>query len=220
MRFAPVLSRSTKTEHDHSAEQVAQRERRRKHLTVVYGEGFDLLVEVHDIARPLADRVGVEPRPLVFRDDVADLAESVHSLAVAVFDLVTAADARRRTAHLGPNERGRAMKVLAEIAERPAAPAITDAMLSSGLWVQELCDLAGPYGGRLSDLLAHALAPGARRGLLSPSEVVVEALRLVDRSAVALERHLDRAALTRAQPRRRAAKPNPRAELAKMGVHL
>ena len=217
MRFLP---QATTERVDLVAQQAEQRERRRKHLTVTYGEGFDLLSEVYDLCQPLAERVAAEPRPVALRQDVDDLAEAVHSLCVAVHDLIAAADARRRTAHLGPRDRPRALRALAELAERPRPPEVTDAMLGSGLWVHELCELAGPLAGTLSDLLAHAVAPGTRRGLLSPSEVLVEALRPVDRAAVSLERHLHRAELSRAQPRRRPAQPDPRAELQRLGVQL
>ncbi|MCB0907523.1 MAG: hypothetical protein KDB63_10450, partial [Nocardioidaceae bacterium] len=61
MRFLP----QTKTERvDLVAQQAEQRERRRKHLTVTYGEGFDLLSEVYDLCQPLAERVAAEPRPV------------------------------------------------------------------------------------------------------------------------------------------------------------
>ncbi len=218
MRYLPVLDRRTKTNQDHGAHQTEQRDRRRKHLTVTYGEDFDLLVEVHDITRPLAAQVAAEPRPMAFRSDVAELAEAIHRLCVVVAALIAAADAERRTAHLNVAERGRAMAALKELAERPQPPEITDGMLSSGLWVEALTEHVGPYTGKLSDLLARAAAPGTRRGLLSASEQVVEGLRVVDLAVVNLERHLARAAVTRASTPRRSARPDLRAELARLGV--
>ncbi len=212
---------------DHAAKQAEQRDRRRKHMDVRYGEHFDLLVETHDIAQPLADRVAAEPNPLVFRADVADLAEAVHELVLVVFDLVTVADARRRTAHLKTQERNRAVRALCDLAERPPSPEITDGMVTSGLWVTALGELVGPHAGTLSDLLSRAAAPGTRRGLLSVSEQLVNALREVDKAALTLTRHLDRAEFDRNMlscHRTTTAKPDPpqqaRDELAKLGVQL
>lgn len=223
-RRAPQLDRKDRGRTDHAAKQAEQRERRRKRLDVRYGEHFDLLVEVHDIAAPLADRVTAEPSPLSFRADVLDLADAVHGLVVVVFDLVTTADARRRTADLPQKDRARAVAALCELAERPQPPEpLSDGMISSGLWVAEvLCSHVGPHAGKLSDLLSRALPPGTRRGLLSVSETLVEALRVVDRAALALERHLDRAAFDRKtlRPKPKTVQPDPRAELAALGIDL
>lgn len=220
MRFMPGLNLSSKTEQDHGVHQAEQRQRRRQHLTVRYGEPFDLTAEIYDICQPLAEKVAAEPWPQTYRADVDDLAEAVGSLVIVVSDLVATADARRKTGDLDAADRGRAVAVLKELTERPQVPAISDGMLSSGLWVQELTALAGPLTGKLSDLLSRAAAPGTRRGLLSVSEQLVEGLRLVDRAAVALERHLQRAEVMRSsRPARRPAPPDKlRAELEKLGV--
>ncbi len=222
-RRPPQLDRRDRGTVDHTAKQTEQRDRRRKSMTVTYGEHFDLLVEVHDICKPLAERVAAEPKPLIFRADIADLADAVHELALVLAGLLSTADAQRRTAHLKPRERNQAVRMLRDLAELPEALVLSDAEMASGTWVTALCEHVGPHAGRLSDLLSRAAAPGTRRGLPSVSETLVEALRVVDRAALALGRHLDKAAFDRQALRRNGARPrktDQRAELAALGIDL
>jgi len=218
------LNRRDRSPVDHASKQAEQRDRRRKRLAITLGEHFDALVEVHDVAQPLADRVAAEPRPFIYRDDIADLADAVHTLVTTVFDLVVTADAQRRTAHLKPQERNQAVRAFRELAERPTPPpAITDVEIASGTWVSQLTEHVGPHAGRLSDLLSRSAAPGTRRGLLSVSEQLVEALRVVDRAALALTQHLDKVEFDRQtlhRNRTTTAKPDPRSELAALGIDL
>ena len=221
-RRSPQLARKDRGQVDHAAVQAEQRERRRKHLDVTYGEHFDVLVEVFDILTPLAERVCSEPNPLAYWAEVDDAAAAVAKLAADVAGLIATADAQRSTTHLKAGERDRAIRLIVDLAERPPKVEITDCEIASGAWVGRLTNLVGPYSGRLSDLLGRAAAPGTRRGLLSASETLVEALRVVDRAAISLTTHLDKAAFDRKVLRRvpKTGKPDPRAELAALGVAL
>ena len=205
--------------------QVEQRTRRRKRMSVTYGPVFDLLREVHDICAPLGKRVTAEPTPTLFWSDADSVTEAVHRLVVMVAGLVVLADAQRSAAHLPLKERERAVQMLQKLAERPQAPAVAAIDLTTGSWVQALDGLVGPYSGKLSDLLARPLAPGTRRGLPSVNEQLIEALRTVDVAAQTMEQHLKRAAAARKTATARAAATAAntsaaRSELLAMGIEV
>jgi hypothetical protein len=149
------------------------------------------------------------------------VALSVHAVVVAIGDMLAEADAQRRTAHLPVETRGQAVRLLLDLAaaERPAPPEGVRGV--SDLWPERLVDHCRPVAGPLSDLLERAKPPGALRNALSVSERLEEALRQVDRAAVALERRIDMAAFYRSE-HRRACGPSEseraRAVLAAMGV--
>lgn len=204
-------------------DQTEQRQRRRQHLSVTYGGDFDLLAEVHDLVQPLARKVAKQPLPANYRESVDTLADSVHALVVNVARLVVTADARRAAAHLTDlQDRDRAVRLLVDRAERPARPEIPDELIQSGGWLVTLTDHVGPWAGKLADLLGRAAAPGTRRGAPSVSEVLVDALREVDRAVLTLGRRLENASLYRAASRSTTVQQDAvdpvAAELAALGV--
>lgn len=86
--------------------------------------------------------------------------------------------------------------------------------------VAALVEMVAPVDSPLADLLAHAFPPGAPalRGQLSRSEKLDALLReTVDRAALSLERALDRAEKPTPAP---TARPDPRAELAALGIDV
>ncbi len=214
-----------------AADQLEQRRRRRTRMRVRLGAEWDLLAEVHDIISPLGERLAAEPIPAIYRADVDELRVSVHALVGVIFDMVTASDCRHATRHLPARDRARAAKLLATLAERPAAvPEISDEQLASGNWVEALSEHVGPFSGRLADLLAKAKPPddAALRGSPSVSERVVNALRVIDLAATSLDQHLYRSEFFRKASRRNLTgtktgintTEHARAELARMGVEL
>ncbi|MGO9157328.1 hypothetical protein [Mycobacterium sp.] len=175
--------------------QLEQRARRRKHLPIVYTEGLDLLQEIDDLLRPLAKRI--TKAPAVFAADVDELATAVHRLVQRVADGITTAHHKRTVAHLNlPSlkERSEMLKWLADATERPAPPAISDGMLSSGEWARVLTDHVAPWSQPLSELLRRAHPPNAYelRGAPSASEIVVSALCEVDLAVLSFSKHLSR----------------------------
>jgi hypothetical protein len=199
-------------------DQTKQRARRREQREVVYCGDFDLLAEVHDIITPLARRVSAGPNPAAFRPGIDEMTAAVHALVTEVARLVALADARRAAAHLHIEHRGRAVKMLLDLAERPVRPEITD--ISHRRWATVLFDHVAPHSGPLADLLSRAVPPGTRRGLKSVSEYLVDALRVVDQAAINLEHSLSRAELRMNQTDTSITDPaeQVRAELAAMGV--
>ena len=206
-----------------SVDQAEQRERRRTHLPVTYTGEFDLLAEVHDILTPLADRIAAEPSPLTYRPFVDNLTDAVHALSVKVADLLAAVDARRAAAHLPIEQRGRAVKMLRELAVRPTPPEIADGEVASGAWAAVLSGHCSTYSGQLSDLLSLAAPPDMRRGAPTVSETLIDALRVLDQAAVNADRQLDKAAFLRHELRSRSSDApsvaeTVRSELAALGI--
>lgn len=194
--------------------QADLRERRRTGLLHSYGERWSLTAEVAAICDPLAQRVAAAPRPAGYWRSVDDVALAVHGLVHAVVGLLAEADAQRRTRHLGVDVRGRSIRALVDLAERPKLPEIGDDALTAGTWSATLILLAEPYSAELADLLGRALTTVV-------SDRLRAALRDVDLAALELERRLDR------DEHARAAKPTKtiptatdqaRAELAALGI--
>jgi hypothetical protein len=165
--------------------QAQLRDRRRTGLLHTYGGRFSLTTEVSAICDPLAQRVAAAPRPAIYWRPVDDLTVAVHGSVHAVVGLLAERDAQRRTAHLGVDVRGRSIRALVDLAERPKLPEIGDEALVTGSWAATLTGLAEPYSAELADLLGRALTTVVSDRLLA-------ALRGVDRAALALERRLDR----------------------------
>ncbi|WP_240316498.1 hypothetical protein [Mycobacterium persicum] len=190
------------------------RDRRRAGLVHTYGGQWSLTAEVAALYDPLARRVAAAPNPAGYWRSVDDVALAVHGLVHAVVGLLAECDAQRRTKHLGVDVRGRSIRALVDLAERPKLPEIGDEALVSGTWPATLMLLAEPYAAELAELLGNALTTAV-------SDRLYAALRDVDRAALALERRLDR------DQQARAAKPTKttptetdraRAELAALGI--
>ncbi|GAT09371.1 hypothetical protein H7I77_01835 [Mycolicibacterium novocastrense] len=198
------------------------RHRRRAGLLHRYTRAFDLTAEVAAIVSPLAARMSYLSRPGACWREVDALTAAVHELTHVVVGLIAERDARRKTAHLPYEKRAYAVRRLVDLAERPALPEIDDDALASGAWAATLIAIAEPYSGQLADLLAHALPPGATRGVRSASERLEAGLRVVDTAALTLDRLLDRAERSREQRRRQTPPPTEteraRAELAALGI--
>jgi hypothetical protein len=146
----------------------------------------------------------------------------VHEATGTAVGWLAEIDARRRTEHLAgdPGKRRYAMTTLIDLAQRPALPDITDAMILDGSWAAALTEMSEQVDAALSDLLARSLPPNADalRGQPSRSERLDRLLReTIDRAAMDLERRLDRD--DKRQPVATTS-PDPRAELAAMGVEV
>jgi|SRR6516165_4782126 len=191
------------------------RERRRKGLRVTLGDGWSLTAEVAAICEPLARRIAAAPRPAAYRRYVDDLADAVHDLVSAAAALLARADAQRKTSHLGVDDRGRSIRALVDLAERPELPQIGDEQLIGGTWPSVLLLMAEPYSADLSRLLGNALTSRV-------SERLATALADVDRVALTLGRKLDRDERARATKAAEAETmtraDRARAELESLGV--
>ena len=202
--------------------QAEIRRRRRAYLPVVNEGDWSLSREIADVAGPLAARIAARPNPLQVRRQVLTYADAAHEAAGTVTGWVAERDARRRTEHLADDEGKRryAMATLIDLAQRPALPEITDAMIGDGSWAAVLREMVEPVDGALSGLLANAFPPGAPplRGQPSRSDRLDRLLReTVDRAALTLERALDAAKKQTTVP---TAKPDARAELAALGIEV
>ncbi len=155
--------------------QAELRERRRTHLSHVYGASFSLSAEVEAITEPLARRVAALPNPAALADKVDLVAAAAHEVAHVAIGLLAGREA--------------------DLAQRPPLPEITDDDLKSGRWAAALVALVEPYSARLGALLGRAFPPNSPelRGHPSASERLEAALRTLDRAALDLGRLLDRA---------------------------
>ncbi|MCV7223637.1 hypothetical protein [Mycolicibacterium elephantis] len=201
--------------------QDEQRRRRRVYLPNHYTGTFDVAAEVAAICEPLARRVADLPRPGACWREVDALVAAAHELAHVAVGLIAERDARRKTAHLSYDKRGRSVRALVDLAERPALPEIGDHALASGDWPATLVALVQPHTAPLSDVLAQAMPPGSTRGTRTASERVEAALRVLDAAALSLDRLLDRADRSRAERSRPAPMTDTdkaRAELAALGI--
>ncbi|MGC5245566.1 hypothetical protein ACPXB3_01335 [Gordonia sp. DT219] len=162
--------------------QDEKRARRRRHLPVSYGRDFDLAAEIHGVIRPVANRLTAAG--LVA--DVDEIGEAVRELCVICADLLNDAKISR----IDYTSRSRARAALKTLTKQPV-PEISRAALADGSWPDMLADMAAPLSGSLADLLGRANP--------SASDQVVEALRLLDRAVLDLDRRIDRAMLFRSQ---------------------
>lgn len=207
--------------------QAELRQRRRAGMTVGhYSRDWSLAREIADVVGPLARRIATADRPARFGHSQASvpwLAEAVHELVSTVVGWLAEADARRKTAHLAAElgKRRYAMQKLIDLAQRPALPEVTDAMLTDGSWASALTALADGIDAAFSDLLACAWPPGAAglRGRDSRSEQLARLLgRTIDHAALELEHRLDRDEQADHRQTTQTADERARAELAALGV--
>ncbi|WLP90510.1 hypothetical protein [Gordonia sp. NB41Y] len=174
-------------------DQTEQRERRRRHVPVEYGDAFSLAAEVREITGPLAEQIVAAPAPATFRLSVDRLAAEVEATVWVATQMLAESDAARRTRHIERVEdRQRATTILGAQVQRPAAPVISTADVVGGTWSALLTGYAEQVDADLAALLGRAVRPGQTRGRLSASERLVEALRGVDREGCAIERKLAR----------------------------
>ena len=108
--------------------QAQQRERRRKWLRVHYRGDFRLDAEVSAIVDPLAAQVAALPGPLVLRGDIDNVADAVHELVSTVVGMLAESKQLDRAAH------ARIARAVGDLAERPAAPEISNEHISAGSW--------------------------------------------------------------------------------------
>jgi hypothetical protein len=153
----------------------------------------------------------------VFGARVADLADATHELVWAVVGWLAEVDARSRTEHLTDDSgrRAAAIRLLVDLAQRPALPDIGPDELESGQWATALIAMAQPYSGPLSELLARSRPPGAPqlRGLVSRSERLCDLLREVDLAAHELSARIEKAEAAAAK--RKTTPQQTRAEVAR-----
>lgn len=212
VRNTPAMRAGQRPSAPRTYTQEQQRERRRQGLHVALGRRWSLRDEVAAIVEPLTavDR----PRPLSYRRCVDDLTDAVHALVHEVISLLARADAERRTRHIGIDQRGRSIRALVDLAERPTLPVITDQMLADGSWAQQVIALAEPYSTDLTKLLGNAATTAV-------SDRVVAGLRAVDAVAATLARRLtDTTLLANAPAPVPTAADLARAELEALGVQL
>jgi hypothetical protein len=207
--------------------QTELRERRRGQLQHTYSGSWSLTAELHDICTPLAARVAAEPRPAVYLPDIDRVDDAAHGVLCEVSALLAQADAARRTRHLG-DDRGRAIRLLVDLAAKPSAPEVTADAVVTGAWATALVELARRYSDDLAGLLSRAYRPAMTPvgGMRSASERLEVVLRELDRSALELSRRLD-AAEYRRDERARQPAPSPvdpkakaAAELQKLGIEV
>jgi hypothetical protein len=182
---------------------------------------FDLSAEIAAICQPLADAVAAADDPAKLAASVNQLAQAVCDSVAEVADLVGRADAWRRCADLPVMERGRALRLIKELAPRPPRLSATAAGCRSGGWAAALAETAAPYSSSLAALLADSVVVGGQ-----PVSATLEtALAAIDSAALALERRIGTAGCRGARPPKPAQTAPPqdkataaRAELARLGV--
>lgn len=210
--------------------QPEQRDRRRNHLRVHYGQNFSLTAEVADIVTPLAAKIAgaPEPTPCRCRDDVQSLAGAVHEMVGTVIGWLAENQAHRKldkTPDLPADARARSIRLLVDLAERPKLPEITDDAIYSGAWATALVDMARPFSDPLAKYLGRATPPGLVVVGQSASERLEAALRHVDHAALELMRRLrwnelctEEYVHVLAARAARDPKARARAELQQMGI--
>jgi uncharacterized protein YhhL (DUF1145 family) len=201
-----------------------KRQARREGRLVAYDETFDVTAELAAIAQPLVTRVAALRNPAKVAPRIERFADAVHESICEIVTVIARADAARRCAHVGIDERARATKMTVDLVPRPAAPVLTGQILAGGKWVAALITLAQPYREPLSRLLGTAAGPGV-------SEKLTASLKRIDRAGDTLSRAIAEAARAEAGADRRAApdraraaadtaRTAARAELARLGVTL
>lgn len=162
--------------------QAEKRARRRRHLPVSYGRDFDLAAEVRGVLEPVAHKLTAAG--LVAEAD--EIAEAVRELCDTCAALLNDAKVSR----VDYASRSRARAALKTLTKQPV-PEFSRVALSDGSWTDTLADMAAPLSDPLAGLLGRANS--------SASDQVVEALRLLDRAALDLDRRVDRTLLFRQQ---------------------
>ncbi|MCH9728736.1 MAG: hypothetical protein K0U84_03465 [Actinomycetia bacterium] len=211
--------------------QAEQADRRRQYLSIVYDGGFSLSGELRSAADPLAQRIAAVREPARLTRAVENYIEALHEGVSTIVGWLGEDDGRKRTQHLAdqPGRRRAAIRLIADLAQRPALPVLDPDALAAGSWPELLAEMAQPFDAGLADLLARSYPPdspslGARS---SRSELLADLLRVsVDRPGVVLARVVDKAQHWAPIDRPRAASAAPksaddiRAELAQLGVRL
>lgn len=212
-----VVSHPGFTEAPATRDQREQRDRRRRGASVVFGRAFSLAAEIAEQLADLERDIAVLPQPLAMRDDVREIADAVHEVLSTVVGLV--AESRQ----LDRGARQRTARAVADLAQRPKEPAITDGQIGQGRWAATLIEFVEPFSDDLSALLGRALPPEstALRGALSVSERLERALVVFDQAVADAQRHLVRVAEYQALPspdeynaQRRAAEAAERERMA------
>ncbi|OKH63153.1 hypothetical protein EB73_26445 [Mycobacterium sp. SWH-M3] len=200
--------------------QAQLRQRRRTGLVAAkYGAKWSLRNEIADQLTPLAERIATLPDPARFTRSVRSVAETTHELVGTVVAWCAESDALARTRHLAdePGKRKYAVTTLVDLAQRPALPEVTDAMLADGSWAAVLAAMADGCDASFSALLgkSHPSNAAELRGQLSRTDRLVRLLReTLDHAAVLLDKRINSAAAAAPQ----ATTTDPRAVLAEMGV--
>jgi hypothetical protein len=198
------------------------RQARRAKMPFDWPAGFDLAAEIEAICQPLADAVATADHPATLATPIDRLAAAVHQAVSEIADVVGRADAWRRCAELPVDQRGRALRLVKELAPRPPRLAVTAAGCATGGWAGALAGLAAPYSPTLAALLADSAVVGG----VPVSATLEAALGRIDSAALALQRRIEAAARRGARgPDAPPRVPSPqdkataaRAELARLGV--
>jgi hypothetical protein len=185
---------------------LRRKRRHEPHANHLYTGDWSLAVEVAEICQPLAQRVAARPNPGHYSEAVHELIDAVcTAVRCAAITMIARAAAERRVAALPVDRRGAVIRRLLNETPRPRRPDLGPAALAAGTWASVITDLARPYSGPLSDLLATAASD--RRGWPTASQQLEEQLRVIDTVALSLQRKLDAA-----ESRPAVARPPRRAE--------
>lgn len=196
--------------------QDAKRERRRHWLPVVLDGDFDLAAEVDAIIGPLAARVAAQPNARGYIGYAEIIADKVGELCVTVAELL----GDPRTDRLSAADRRRARDAM-KVVTRSSVPTITADTLAEASWVEPLVALARRSSDPLADTLGRQASD--RRGGPTASDIILDALRELDRAALDLARRLDRSEFYRAQfgdptSPQRSSEQTARETLAELGL--
>jgi hypothetical protein len=179
---------------------------------------FSLPGEIEAICRPLAAAVAALPDPARLAGPVNQLAGAVYEAVTEVADMTTRFDALRRCAHVPVDERGRALRLLRDLAPPPPArPVIDEAALVGGDWAGLLVEIAVGHRQGLRELLAAAPVIDGE----PLSDLLEAALARIDKAALSVQRAIEKLAgrqpvMATPAPADKADKA--RAELARLGV--
>ena len=112
--------------------QDENRRRRRLGKITENGAVFSAVAEIGAAGMPLAARATYVQAPLRLRRWVLDYADAAHEFVGTISGWLAEADALARTTHLAdqPGARRYAVTTLVDLAQRPALPEITDAMMA------------------------------------------------------------------------------------------
>lgn len=178
--------------------QAELRTRRRQGLSAPLDGRWSMRTELDTQITPLATRAAASPIPLTLSRSIEALVDAVHEFASAIAALLARADAEKRCAHVGIDQRVRSITALVDLAPRPRRPILTDADIESDNWGALAVGLADPYDSELSRLLGNAASSVV-------SDRVNAALRELDQAVTVFTNRLD----ADERARRRAAEAKP-----------
>jgi hypothetical protein len=129
------------------------------------------------------------------RPKVDEVSDATHELLSAVVGMLA------ESTRLDPTAHARTKAAVADLAQRPREPQITDQEIVSGRWVARLVAHVAPHAGDLAALLGRAVPPN-HPSLAGPSasERLEAALRVLDTEARSLERRIPEVARYQALP--------------------